>query len=103
MDLGIIVELNSHLLWLETDGTYGQTADLREANLDFASWPLHCRSFAVKVDDRLVSQLVMHVARLDTTWCSAPARYAHRFIFTGWAGKFLANQFCKFRSDIKGI
>ena len=40
-------------------------ADLRGANLDYSAWPLRCESFDVIVDERLVRQLVYHIARLD--------------------------------------
>ncbi len=40
-------------------------ADLRGANLDFSTWPLWCGSKNVKVDFRLVCQLLAHVAVLD--------------------------------------
>ena len=39
-------------------------ADLREANLDFSVLLLWCGSLNVKVDDRIVRQLLYHVIRI---------------------------------------
>ena len=39
-------------------------ADLSEANLDFSVLPLWCGSLNVKVDDRIVRQLLYHVIRI---------------------------------------
>lgn len=41
-------------------------ANLRDANLDFSCWPLWCGSKGVKVDARIVRQLVMHLLWLDS-------------------------------------
>jgi len=41
-----------------------QGADLQGANLDFSCWPLWCGSKEVKVDIKLVRQLLAHVACL---------------------------------------
>jgi len=40
-------------------------ADLSGANLDFSCWPLWCGSKNVKVDMRLVHQLIAHICVLD--------------------------------------
>jgi hypothetical protein len=40
-------------------------ADLRGANIDFSCWPLWCGSFNVKVDDRIMAQLINHILSLD--------------------------------------
>ena len=64
--------LATHLLWLETGGTFGQQADLRGANLrgadlrgadlDFSSGiPFHCGGTKIKGDYRLFSQMVYHL------------------------------------------
>ena len=39
------------------------SADLRGANLDYASWPLRCGSLDVKIDARIAAQLVYHCVR----------------------------------------
>ena len=44
-----------------------QDADLRGADLDFSCFPLWCGSFNAKFDDRLVKQLLAHIARIDKT------------------------------------
>ena len=41
-----------------------QEANLQEADLDFSCWPLWCRSKGVRVDIKLVRQLLAHVACL---------------------------------------
>ena len=51
-----------------------QRADLREANLDFSCFPLWCGSFDMKVDDRVVWQLVAHIGRLNTNNCSTTVK-----------------------------
>ena len=40
-------------------------ADLRGANLNLATFPLSCGMFRVKVDDRLLGQLINHLLSLD--------------------------------------
>jgi len=45
-------------------------ADLQGANLDFSCFPLWCGSFDIIVDDELVTQLLTHIKRLNTTRCS---------------------------------
>ena len=44
-------------------------ANLRGANVDFACWPLWCGSQGVKVDIKIVYQILAHVACLD---CDEP-------------------------------
>ena len=78
-------------------------ADLRGAYLDFSAWPLSCGSFGVKVDDRIVAQLLCHIARLDVSGCSPIVRYAHRLIFSTWPGKWLKNLFSEYRGDVEKI
>ena len=60
--------LAKHKLWLD-EKPGGQRANLQEANLqgadlDFSCWPLWCGSKGVKVDIKLVWQLLAHVACL---------------------------------------
>ena len=76
--------LSSHKKWLNNDagGVKAnlrhanlqdadlQDANLRHADLDFSVFPLWCGSFGMKVDDRLVTQLLGHIARLDYSMCS---------------------------------
>ena len=40
-------------------------ADLRGANLDYSVFPLWCGSVGMMADERLVSQLVAHLCRLE--------------------------------------
>lgn len=54
--------LEEHICWLNDEG--GRRADLSEANLDFSVLPLWCGSLNVKVDDRIVRQLLYHVIRI---------------------------------------
>jgi hypothetical protein len=48
-------------------------ADLRGANLDYGSFPLWCGSTQMKVDDRLIMQLIYHLTHQDTEHCSKRA------------------------------
>ena len=57
-----------------------QWANLQNANLDFSCWPLHCGSFNAKADDRLVAQLINHVAKLDVIQCSGGVKEAIEYI-----------------------
>lgn len=107
------------------NGAYLNGADLRGANLaganlndaslngaslngvnldgaifDFSVWPLHCGSFYAKADDRLVAQLICHVARLDVSNCSDKVSQALKDVFTSEAGKYLMNLFCEYRYDV---
>ena len=70
--------LARHKKWLENDEggqrAYLQAADLRgadlrDADLDFSCWPLWCGSQSVKVNLRIVYQLLAHVACLE---CDEP-------------------------------
>ena len=79
-----------------------RSANLGSANLDFSSWPLHCGSFGVKADDRLVAQLFAHWARLDVSNCTPYVRYVHRFTCNQF-GKYMANLFCEYRNDVGQI
>ena len=55
-------------------GAYLQGADLQgaylqEADLDFSCWPLWCGSMNVKIDNRLLYQLLAHICAVD---CDTP-------------------------------
>lgn len=98
--------LDQHALWLDSGGRAGTRADLceadlcevdlREANLDFSSWPLWCGSRNVKIDDRLVAQLLWHVTRLDVSGCSGGVREAVEHI----RSMGIADLFCEYRDDV---
>jgi len=53
------------LRWADLWGANLKGADLRGANLDFSCFPLWCGSFGMIVDEKLVYQLLYHIARLD--------------------------------------
>jgi len=74
-------------------------ANLFESHLDLASWPLWCKSFNVKADDRLVSQLFAHVVRLDVTGCSQDVQDQVQML----RKMSLANMFCKFQREVEEI
>ena len=38
-------------------------ADLRGANIDYAAWPLWCRSLDAYIDDRIAIQILYHLLR----------------------------------------
>jgi len=40
-------------------------ADLRDVNIDFASWPMWCRSLKTKVDRKIFLQVLGHALALD--------------------------------------
>ena len=71
--------LKNHKTWVLSDGNDGERANLyianleranlEGANLDFSCWPLWCGSKNVKVDLKLIYQLLAHVACLD---CNEP-------------------------------
>lgn len=54
--------LEERICWLNDEG--GRRADLRGANLDFSVLLPWCGSLNVKVDDRIVRQLLYHVIRI---------------------------------------
>ncbi len=74
-------------------------ANLDGADFDFSCWPLHCRSFGAKADDRLVSQLFAHLARLDVSNCSGGVKESVEFI----RSMAISDLFCEYRSDINRI
>jgi len=44
-------------------------ADLRGADLDYAGYELSCETIGIKADERLVSQLLYHLCRMDVQDC----------------------------------
>ena len=50
-------------------GANMQWADLTLANLDFAGYELSCNTIGIKVDTRMVSQLLYHLCRMDVQAC----------------------------------
>jgi len=73
-------------------------ADLRytsfeNVKFDTSCLTLLCYSFNLDADDRLVSQLFCHFARLRTNRCSPVIRYAHRILLSSWPGSWLKNLF----------
>ncbi len=74
-------------------------ADLHGANLDFACWPFHCGSFNAKADDRLVAQLIHHIAKLNTDKCSGGVKESVEHI----RNMAISDLFCEYRNDIKRI
>ena len=75
------------------------SADLSSANLDFSCWPLHCGSFGAKADDRIVAQLLHHVAKLDLENCSGGVKESIEHI----RAMAISDLFCEYRSDIERI
>jgi uncharacterized protein YjbI with pentapeptide repeats len=72
-----------------------RSADLRSANLDLSCWPLACKSFNVKCDNRLVFQLSMHLCKLD---CKTK-----EFMAIKKALKKYANEFHHVGQDVEKI
>ena len=61
-----------------------KSADLRGADLDFSCWPLWCGSKGIKVDLRIVYQLLAHVACLQ---CDDPEFVEIKKAIMPWAVK----------------
>ena len=80
---------------LESANLY--SANLKSANLDFSCFPLWCGSFKMKVDERLIWQLIAHITRLDITGCNEETKTAIKAI---WKYR---NKFCKYRTDVEEI
>ena len=72
-------------------------ADLRGANLDFSCFPLWCGSFNMKVDSRLVFQIIAHLTRFQKSGMSVEAKRAIKAL-DRWK-----NEFCKYQDDVKEI
>ena len=70
-------------------------ANLQGANLDFSAWPLSCGSLQAKADERLVAQLLFHVARLDVSGASEWAQGAVKAV------ALYADKFCEYRADVE--
>ena len=85
------------LKWADLEGADLEGADLKGANLDFSCLPLWCGSFNMKVDDRLVTQILGHLARLNVDACSEPVKTFLRTIPDD-----MANTLCK-RHDIDPV
>jgi len=76
-------------------------ANLRGANLDFSCLPLQCKSFGMKVDDRIASQLFMHAANLDFGGCSDEMKAD---IESAWAYvKRVADRFVAYQDDVRHL
>ena len=73
-----------------------QYANLSEASIDYASWPMWCGSFGVKVDRKIAVQLAYHFCRLD---CDDPDYMAAREALASFANNFHRREFC---GEIKG-
>lgn len=60
--------IERHKLWLSTNGTEGERANLSYANLsyanlDFSCFPLWCGGLDVHIDDKQASQLLYHLIK----------------------------------------
>ena len=74
-----------------------QGADLRRADLDFSCLPLWCGSFDMKVDTKLVWQIIAHLKRLNTSNVSKKAKEALNLLTP------YQNDFCRYRKDVDKI
>lgn len=75
-------------------------ANLRGADLDFASFPLWCGGLGLKVDDRLVAQLLYHIASFDTTEVKNEALI---ILLKSSAFNEAKNIFIQYRDDLKQL
>lgn len=88
----------ANLKGIDLQGVDLQEANLRGADLDFSCFPLHCGSFNIKADDRLVAQLLYHAVKLDVSGCSGGVQEAISYI----RQMAISDLFCEYRPDIKG-
>ena len=59
--------LKFHKKWLRGEKE-GIRADLCEANIDYAVWPLWCKALNAQIDDRIARQLLYHtLAAIDNS------------------------------------
>ena len=59
----------SDLRWAQMQWADLQGADLQGSKLDFAGYELSCKTIGIKVDKRLVSQLLYHLCKMDVVNC----------------------------------
>jgi len=100
--LEIETTLRANLLGADLQGADLQGANLLGANLlgadlDFSCFPLWCGSFSMKIDTRLVWQLIAHLKRCDTSDVSKKAKKALEAL------EPYKNEFCRYRNDVKQI
>ena len=104
-DVKIKKVLEEHKKWIE-DNSNGKraklsnanssNADLSNADLDFSCFPLWCGSFGIKADDRIVSQLIYHVCRLNIENCSDEIKQ-----FVNSIPLEIKNKFREYRGELK--
>ena len=73
-----------------------RNANLSNADLDFSCFPLWCGSFGIKADDRIVSQLIYHVCRLNIENCSDEIKQ-----FVNSIPLEIKNKFREYRGELK--
>lgn len=95
-DLRWVYLSGADLRWANLHGAHLDEANLNGANLDFSCWPLHCGSFGVKADMRLVAQLGKHLAMLDVSGCCGGIQEA----MIEFRKSPLAHLFDEFRDDL---
>jgi len=88
----------ANLQWTDLQGADLRRANLQGANLDFSCLPLHCNSFGMVVDDRLVLQLFAHIVRLDTRFCSEGVKEIVRNL-----SELAKNGFIKYHEEVEKI
>ena len=89
--------MGANLIGADLRGANLRGADLEGADLDMSCLPLWCGSFGMKVDDRLVYQLVCHLHRFDRDNLSEEAKEILS------ATEKWRNRFCGYRNDVKKI
>jgi len=89
---------NTDLRWVDLREADLRRANLQGANLDFSCLPLHCNSFGMVVDDRLVLQLFAHIVRLDTRFCSEGVKEIVRNL-----SELAKNGFIKYHEEVEKI
>jgi uncharacterized protein YjbI with pentapeptide repeats len=103
-----LLEANLHeanLTWADLTGAdltraNLRGADLRGANLDLSSGiPFHCGGTQAKIDDRIFSQMLYHLTRMDVSSCSGGVKEAIEAI----KDMAVSDLFCEYRDDVKPL
>lgn len=88
---------NAYLYHTNLIGANLEQANLVGVRFDYSSFPLWCGSFDMKVDDRLIFQLIAHITRLNISSCSRDTKKVVKSL-DKWK-----NKFCEYRLDIEEI
>jgi len=88
---------NTNMRYADLLGARLNGTDLRGADLDYATLPLWCGTFAMKVDSKFIYQLVCHLTRFDQEGLSEEAKTIIKLL-DPWK-----NRFCDYHDDVNPI